>query len=57
MPLSPAKPREFLHPRRYDFQAFGREDGLWNLEHIHFMVGHSLLVRNRLRTLAARTDR
>ncbi len=28
-----------------------------NLEHIHFMKCHSLLVRNRLRTLAARTDR
>ncbi len=32
MPLSPAKPREHLHTRRYDFQAYGREDGLWELE-------------------------
>ncbi|MEO1192252.1 MAG: DUF2889 domain-containing protein [Pseudomonadota bacterium] len=32
MPLSPAEPREYLHTRRYDFQAFAREDGLWDVE-------------------------
>lgn len=32
MPLTPAKSREILHTRRYDFQAFGRDDGLWDLE-------------------------
>lgn len=32
MPLPPAQSREILHTRRYDFQAFGRDDGLWDLE-------------------------
>ncbi len=32
MPLTPAKSREILHTRRYEFQAFGRDDGLWDLE-------------------------
>ncbi len=32
MPLTPAKPREILHTRQYDFRAFGRDDGLWDLE-------------------------
>ncbi len=32
MPLSPAEPREYLHTRRYDFQAYARQDGLWDLE-------------------------
>ncbi len=32
MPLSPAKPRHLLHTRNYEFRAFGRDDGLWDLE-------------------------
>lgn len=32
MPLSPAQPRQLLHTRTYDFMAFGRDDGLWDVE-------------------------
>ncbi len=32
MPLSPPVARRPVHNRRYDFQAFQREDGLWDID-------------------------
>lgn len=32
MPLSPPVAREPIHRRRYDFQAFRRADGLWDID-------------------------
>ncbi len=32
MPLSPAQARERLHGRRYEFDGYRREDGLWDIE-------------------------
>lgn len=32
MPLSPPVAREAIHTRRYAFEAFRREDGLWDID-------------------------
>jgi hypothetical protein len=32
MSLPPPAPREHLHTRRYEFQGFRRQDGLWDIE-------------------------
>lgn len=32
MPLSAASNRELVHTRRYEFQGFRRDDGLWDVE-------------------------
>jgi hypothetical protein len=32
MPLSAPGPRKHLHPRRYEFCGYEREDGLWDIE-------------------------